>query len=166
MADPGPTRKPHMAEHTTHIYSDVYNQSPREALDALGHAFGRIGRAIDCGGRRMQRLAEQERLRTLGRLRRPDVEGRRSRKGSFKLVIRALRSIGTPNENGVYQKESKAERKRREDSRRVTYPHVRASRAERRLAEMAASKAGRAGASVPNHPSEPWPAGPDTNVTV
>lgn len=115
-------------ELTTRTYLDVH--------EGLALVFGRIGRAIATGGRRITRLEiEASKHR---RLTRPDVEGRiHGLKGIFKQTTRALRMRGIPNENGTYET---GPRERHEDKLRVDIPR-RDTRRERREAERAERKA-------------------------
>ncbi len=127
----------------------VFDQSPREGLDALSYAFGRIGRCINSGGRRIQRLEESQRYV----LKRPDVEGRFSPRGSFKQVIAGLRGRGTPNDS---QEEGSPQyitgRRARPEDRVPFYPHTRSLRRDRREASRAAIRAERHAAAASRHP--------------
>lgn len=132
-----------MAERTTHTCSaGTFEQSPREGMNALAYSFHRIGRCIASGGRRMERLMLNQRAV----LKRPDVEGRFTKRGAFKETIKALRMRGLPSEQG-YETGGGAYatgRRIRYEDLSVFHPHTRSSRAERRAAARTADKAHRA----------------------
>lgn len=99
----------------------------------------------------MERLRFEERLV----VKRPDVEGRFTKKGSFKETVKLLRMNGVPNDDGKYQKEPKRERKRREGERKPFQPHLRSTRSERREAQRNAEKAAKRSLRGSNGHSEP-----------
>lgn len=114
---------------------DVATITGREALDRLAYVFGRIGRCIASGGRRMERMALQERMK----LKRPDKEGRQSPKGEHKQIIQAMASIT--------QEELRKIRKRKISNGK----HQKSSRAERRAALRDAGRSARAQAHQGTH---------------
>lgn len=79
-------------------------------------------------------------LRSTQKLTRPEIEGRMTRRGVFKIVIDGLRARGTPNGEGKYE----TGRRVRHEDRAVFYPSTKASRAERRAAARDAKRAAKA----------------------
>lgn len=90
---------------------------PEVALKALAYVFGRIGRCIQSGGRRMLRLALTQSPHY--NLVLPEREGKQGSKEAHRLLMSALRKKGTPNDEGKYvayytnSKRCDAKRKRR-----------------------------------------------------
>lgn len=117
-------------------------------MNALAYAFHRIGRCIGSGGRRMERLMLRERQV----LKRPDIQGRKTLKGSFKETITSLRMRGTPNAS-TEENSPNYVTGRKPKHGAVFYPHTKSSRRDRRQAKREADKAHRAAlraVSVPN----------------
>lgn len=104
-------------------------------MNALAYSFHRIGRCIASGGRRMERLM----LRQRAVLKRPDIEGRMTKRGAFKETIKALRMRGLPSEQGY-----ETGRRIRYEEGTIKFPHTKSLRRDRRAAKLAADKAHRA----------------------
>jgi hypothetical protein len=85
----------------------------------------------------MERLV----LRQRAVLKTPDIEGRFTKKGSFKETIKVLRMIGEPNASTQEDPHRHYVTSPKRKPGAVFYPHTKSSRSERREAARRAEKA-------------------------